>query len=185
LKELSDRNDVIRTMHRALATHSLDEERGVDQYVRHGTRPSERVTGRVLAKGLAGDEMDERVYLVVDGIDGRVHHMEFPDASPLKDIGREMIVEVAPAILGTRAVDRNIALNAGEKDQIYRPSQHLGRIREQFEREGRIPNPSSARMSEGWRLCVGQGMSNASVKINGRFSATSSSAARPTIAQRW
>ncbi|MDH8660729.1 DUF3363 domain-containing protein, partial [Klebsiella pneumoniae] len=43
LKELSDRNDVIKTMHRALATHGLDEERGVDQYVRHGVRPSERV----------------------------------------------------------------------------------------------------------------------------------------------
>jgi type IV secretory pathway VirD2 relaxase len=139
LKELSDCNDVIKTMHRALATHGLDEERGVDQYVRHGARPSERVTGRVLAKGLAGDEMDERVYLVVDGIDGRVHHMEFPDASYLKDIGRDIIVEVAPAISGPRAADRNIALNMGEKDQIYRPSQHLGRIREQFEREGKDP----------------------------------------------
>ena len=42
LKELSDRNDVIKTMHRALATHGLDDERGVDQYVRHGARPSER-----------------------------------------------------------------------------------------------------------------------------------------------
>ena len=139
LKELSDRNDIIKTMHRALATHGLDEERGVDQYVRHGARPSERVTGRVLAKGLAGDEMDERVYLIVDGIDGRVHHMEFPDASHLKDIGRDMIVEVAPAIIGPRAADRNIALNIGERDQIYRPSQHLARIREQFEREGKDP----------------------------------------------
>jgi type IV secretory pathway VirD2 relaxase len=139
LKELSDRNDIIKTMHRALATHGLEEERGVDQYVRHGARPSERVTGRVLAKGLAGDEMDERVYLVVDGIDGRVHHMGFPDASHLKDVGRDMIIEVAPAISGPRAADRNIALNMGEKDQIYRPSQHLGRIREQFEREGKDP----------------------------------------------
>ena len=139
LKELSDRNDVIKTMHRALATHGLDEERGVDQYVRHGARPSERVTGRVLAKGLAGDEMDERVYLIVDGIDGCVHHMEFADASHLKDVGRDMIVEVAPAISGPRAADRNIALNMGEKDQIYRPSQHLGRIREQFTREGKDP----------------------------------------------
>jgi Protein of unknown function (DUF3363) len=139
LKELSDRNDVIKTMHRALATHGLDEERGVDQYVRHGARPRERVTGRVLAKGLAGDGMDERVYLVVDGIDGRVHHMEFSDASHLKDIGRDMIAEVTPAFSGPRAADRNIALNMGEKDQIYRPSQHLGRIREQFEREGKDP----------------------------------------------
>ncbi|WP_298253115.1 DUF3363 domain-containing protein [Bradyrhizobium sp.] len=139
LKELSDRNDIIKTMHRALATHGLEEARGVDQYVRHGERPSENITGRVLAKGLADDEMDERVYLVVDGVDGRVHHVKFPDASHLKDIGRDMIVEVGPAISGPRAADRNIALNTGEKDQIYRPSRHLERIREQFEREGKDP----------------------------------------------
>jgi hypothetical protein len=137
LKELSDRNDIIKTMHRALATHGLDEQRGIDQYVLHGARPDEKVLGRVLAKGLAGDQMNERVYLVIDGVDGRVHHIEFPDGSHLKDTGRDMIVEVASTISGPRAADRNIALNTGEKDGIYRPSQHLGRIREQFEREGR------------------------------------------------
>ena len=139
LKELSDRNDIITTMHRALATHGLEEDRGVDQYVRHGDRPNEKIAGRVLAKGLAGDEMDERVCLVIDGIDGRVHHVEFPDAAHLTDIGRDMLVEVGPTISGPRAADRNIAFNTGQKDGLYRPSQHLGRIREQFEREGRDP----------------------------------------------
>ena len=52
-------------------------------------------------------------------------------------LGRDASVEVAPAITGPRAADRNIALNTGEKDGFYRPSQHLGRIREQFEREGK------------------------------------------------
>jgi type IV secretory pathway VirD2 relaxase len=137
LKELSDHNDIIKTMHRALATHGLEEERGIEQYVRHGARLDEKIAGRVLAKGLAGDEMDERVYLVIDGVDGRVHHVEFPDGSHLKNAGRDMIVEVTPATSGPRAADRNIAINAGETDGIYRPSQHLGRIREQFEREGR------------------------------------------------
>jgi len=139
LKELSDRNDIIKTMHRALATYGLEEARGVDQYVLHGERPSEKITGRVLAKGLADDEMDEQVYVVVDGVDGCVHHMKLPDASHLKDIGRDMIVEVRPATSGPRAADRNIALNTGEKDQIYRPSRHLERIRGQFEREGKDP----------------------------------------------
>ncbi len=137
LKELSDRNDIIKTMHRALASYSLEEERGIEQYVRHGVRPGEKITGRVLAKGLAGDEMSERVYLVIDGVDGRVHHVEFSDGSHLKDTRRDMIVEVGPAASRPRAADRNIALNSGENDGIYRPSQHLGRIREQFEREGR------------------------------------------------
>jgi hypothetical protein len=139
LKELSDRNDIIKTMHRALTSHGLEEERGIEQYVRHGVRPGEKITGRILAKGLAGDEMDERVYLVIDGVDGRVHHVEFPDGSNLKDIGRDMIAEVVPAISGPRAADRNIALNTGESEGIYRPSRHLERIRQQFGRELKDP----------------------------------------------
>jgi hypothetical protein len=50
-----------------------------------------------------------------------------------------MIVEVTPAVSGPRAADRNIALNTDEKERVYRPSQHLGRIHEQFEREGKDP----------------------------------------------
>ena len=139
LKELSDRNDIVKTMHRALTSHGLEEERGIEQYVRHGVRPGEKIAGRILAKGLAGDEMDERVYLVIDGVDGRVHHVEFRDGSHLKDIGRDMIVEVGPATSGPRAADRNIALNSGENDGIYRPTRHLERIRQQFERELKDP----------------------------------------------
>jgi len=139
LKELSDRNDIIKTMHRALTSHGLEEERGIEQYVRHGVRPGEKIAGRILAKGLAGDEMDERVYLVIDGVDGRVHHVEFPDGSHLKDTGRDTIVEVIPATYGPRAADRNIALNSGENDGIYRPSRHLERIRQHFERELKDP----------------------------------------------
>lgn len=137
LKELSDRNDIIKTMHRALATNGLEQERGVAQYVRHGSELGEKIAGRVLAKGLAGEEMDERVYLVVDGVDGRVHHLEFADASRVEEIGRHMIVEAASAIPGPSAADRNIARNTSEEDGVYRPSQHLGRIREQFARDGK------------------------------------------------
>jgi hypothetical protein len=33
----------------------------------------EPVVGRVIGKGLTGDEMGERVYLVTKGVDGRGH----------------------------------------------------------------------------------------------------------------
>lgn len=137
LKELSERNDVIKTMHRALAANGLEHERGVSQYVRHGAEFSEKIAGRVLAKGLAGDGMDERVYLVVDGVDGRVHHVEFSGASYLTDVGRGVIAEVGPAVAGPSAADRNIALNTDRESSIYRPSQHLARIQDQFARDGR------------------------------------------------
>jgi hypothetical protein len=83
--------------------------------------------------------MGERVYLVVDGIDGRVHHMEFKDPSRIEEVGRDMIVEAAPTVSGPRSADRNIAANAAEDDGAYRPSRHLERIRDSFERQGKDP----------------------------------------------
>jgi len=55
-----------------------------------------RITGRVLDKGLGGDEMGERVRLVIDGVDGRVHHIEM-DAARAEDVSRGMIVAAGSA----------------------------------------------------------------------------------------
>jgi type IV secretory pathway VirD2 relaxase len=139
LKELDHRNEVINSVRRALTTNGLAEERGISQFVLHGEGSGEKIVGQVLAKGLAGDEMGERVYLVVDGIDGRVHHMEFKDPARIEEVGRNMIVEAVPVVSGPRPADRNIAANAVGDDGVYRPSRHLQRIRDSFERQGRDP----------------------------------------------
>jgi type IV secretory pathway VirD2 relaxase len=138
LKELGERGDIIKTMHRALIDSGLDEERGVSQYVPHGDRLTEPVVGRVLGKGLAGDEMGERVYLVIDGVDGRVHHLEFADAARIEDVRRGMVVEVAPMVARPRAADLNIA-DMTDEAGIYRPSVHLERARQRIERIGGKP----------------------------------------------
>jgi Protein of unknown function (DUF3363) len=139
LQGLGERTEVIKSIHRALTANGLAEERGVGQYALHGEGSGEKVVGRVLAKGLAGDEMSERVHLIVDGIDGRVHHIEFKDPSRIEEVGRDMIVEAAPVVSGPRPADRNIAANAVEDGGVYRPSRHLGRIRDSFERQGKDP----------------------------------------------
>jgi Protein of unknown function (DUF3363) len=139
LKELDHRNEVIDSVHRALTKNGLAEERGISQFALHGEGLGEKIVGRVLAKGLAGDEMGERVYLVVDGIDGRVHHMEFKDGSRIEEVGRDMIVEAAPVVSGPRPADRNIASNAEEDTGIYRPSRHQERVRDSIQRQGKDP----------------------------------------------
>jgi len=139
LKALDARTDIINTAHRALADHGLDEARGVDQYAFHGSGGGEKVVGRVIGKGLAGDEMGERVYLVVDGVDARVHHMEFADPARLDEVRRGMIVEAAPAVSGSRPSDRNIAIVAEDGGGIYKPSRHVELIRDSFERQGKDP----------------------------------------------
>ena len=139
LRQLGERGDVIMTMHRALADHGLAEARGGGQYVRHGSSMDQSVIGRVLAKGLAGDEMGERIYLVIDGVDGRAHHLEFADPSGIEEVGRGMIVEAVPPVSGPRSADRNIAVNANEEGGVYRPSWHLARIKDSFEQQHKDP----------------------------------------------
>jgi type IV secretory pathway VirD2 relaxase len=139
LKDLDHRTEVINTIHRALTKNGLAEERGVGQFALHGEGSDQKIVGRVLAKGLAGDEMGERVHLIVDGIDGRVHHIEFKDPNRIEEVGRDMIVEAAPVISGPRVADRNIAANVAEDDSVYRPSRHLEHIRDSFERQGKDP----------------------------------------------
>jgi hypothetical protein len=83
--------------------------------------------------------MGERLYLVVDGVDGRVHHMEFADPAHVDEVRRGMIVEAAPAAFGPRASDRNIAVMAEDNGGLYQPSRHVERVRDSFVRQGKDP----------------------------------------------
>jgi type IV secretory pathway VirD2 relaxase len=139
LKDMDQRNEVINSIHRALTQNGLAEERGISQFALHGEGSGQKIVGRVLAKGLAGDEMGERFHLILDGIDGRVHHMEFKDPARIDEVKRDTIVEAAPSVSGPRPADRNIAANTGEDDGVYRPSRHLERVRNSFERQGKDP----------------------------------------------
>ncbi|MGD9545175.1 MAG: DUF3363 domain-containing protein [Methylocystis sp.] len=140
LRALGERNDIIKTIRQALADHGLGEQRGADQYLLHGDRSGEPIIGRVLDKGLAGDEMGERVYLIVDGVDGRVHHVEFAKPERLDDVRRGMIVEAKPIVAEPRAADRNIAIVAEGDGGVYRPGRHLDLIRDRFERQSKDPD---------------------------------------------
>ena len=82
--------------------------------------------------------MGERVYLVVDGVDGRVHHLEFADPARIDEVRRDMIVEATPLAARPRAADLNIA-DMTDEAGIYRPSAHLERARQGIERIGGDP----------------------------------------------
>jgi len=137
LRELGERGDIIKTMHRALEREGIADARHPSRYVLHRERLGERVVGRVLDKGLGGDEMGERVRLVIDGVDGRVHHVEL-DASRAEEIGRGMIVAAGPAPASPRAADHNI-VDIADEQGIYRPSAHLERARAGIDRLGGDP----------------------------------------------
>jgi type IV secretory pathway VirD2 relaxase len=137
LRELGERGDIIKTMHRALDREGLAGTRSVAGYVLHREEMTEPIVGRVLDKGLAGDEMGERMRLVVDGVDGRVHHIEM-DPAREEDIQRGMIVAAGAGEAGPRSSDRNILAVAGQ-DGIYRPTTHLEQAVGTVERLGGDP----------------------------------------------
>ncbi|MDH4442700.1 MAG: DUF3363 domain-containing protein [Rhizobium sp.] len=142
LRALGERGDIIKTMHRALEDHGLADERGARDYITHRESMTEPVVGRVLAKGLAGDEMSDRLHLVIDGVDGRTHYIETADIHRLEDIQRGQIISLDPIPLKTepRASDTNIHDLAATNDGIYRPSDHLEQARAKIEKIGGDPD---------------------------------------------
>ncbi|GAA0738501.1 DUF3363 domain-containing protein [Sphingobium sp. SA2] len=73
LRDIGIRGDIIKTMHRAFTERGQD--RGVADYVIEG-EPGSPIIGRLVDKGLH-DELTGEAYAVIDGTDGRAHHVRF------------------------------------------------------------------------------------------------------------
>ncbi|EHS51277.1 hypothetical protein PDO_1999 [Rhizobium sp. PDO1-076] len=142
LRALGERGDILTTMHRALEDHGLADERGARDYINHGKGITEPIVGRVLAKGLAGDEMSDRLHLVIDGVDGHIHYVETTDIGQLDELQRGHIVSLdpIPQKAEPRASDINICDLAANNDGIYRPSDHLEQARARIEKIGGDPD---------------------------------------------
>lgn len=123
LRALGEREDIIKSMHRALEGNDLNDARGIAQLAVHRDTLRDRITGQVLARDLAGDGNGDRVQLVIDGTDGRVHQIELR-ADHCEGITRGMIVTAAPPPTESRAADRNILAATGS-DGTYHPSRHF------------------------------------------------------------
>lgn len=115
LRAMGERGDIVRTMQRALGSQRREM---VVFMPGEGAQP---VLGRVVGKGLS-DELQERGYLVVDGIDGRAHYVALPPRAELEKFQTGAVVAVKRAA-DMRAVDRNIITLAIEG--VYRADHHL------------------------------------------------------------
>src|SRR5262249_43156436 len=91
LRALGERNDIIKRIHRGLAEHGW--ERATSSFVLTNETQSSSVIGRLVARGL-DDELTGTAYAVVDGTDGRPHHIRLPDLDAAGDSGPGSIVEL-------------------------------------------------------------------------------------------
>lgn len=119
MRELGDRSDIVKAIDRALERRG--EARSTAEYAVHLAQPGEPVIGRVIDKRLL-DEQTERAGLVIDGVDGRVHHVEVGDLETVKEARIGSIVEVGRRA-DIRPADRTIAELSSTIGE-YRPSLH-------------------------------------------------------------
>jgi hypothetical protein len=124
LRELSERGDIIKAINRALIDRG--EERAFGSYVLHGEQALTPIVGRVIGKGLT-DELGERIGLIVDGVDGRVHHVAVGEAGRAEEAKIGAIIAIDPAPNGPRAADRNVA-EIAQATGDYRPSAHRAMV---------------------------------------------------------
>ncbi len=106
LKGLSKRNDIIATMHRAMREAKIDRPAG-SFAIFDGEASTRPVIGRVAAVGLT-DEINDKHFVVVDGIDGKVHYADIGRVGPEALPGKGMIVllEAAEQEMGNRQQSR-------------------------------------------------------------------------------
>ena len=89
-RDLGIRGDIIKTMHRAVS--AADREPDVAGFALHGQESNQPVLGRLVERGLH-DELKGSAYAIIDGVDGRTHHLLFADLEMTGDAKPGAIVE--------------------------------------------------------------------------------------------
>jgi Protein of unknown function (DUF3363) len=90
LRDLGIRGDIIKTMHRALS--ASDREPDVAGFALHSDRPADPVLGRLVERGLH-DELKGTAYTIIEGVDGRLHHLVFSNLEVTGDAKPGAVVE--------------------------------------------------------------------------------------------
>lgn len=102
LRELGERGDIIRTMHRAMVSQGreLAPDRMVLGPAQAPAGSDRAIEGRLVARGLH-DELTGEAYAIVDATDGHTHYLRFPDIERTGDAAPGAIVALG------RWTDRN------------------------------------------------------------------------------
>ncbi|MFZ3178861.1 MAG: DUF3363 domain-containing protein [Methylocystis silviterrae] len=90
LRTLGERGDIIKRIHRGLREGGLD--RAVTEFVLDAETRGDPIIGRLLSRGL-DDELKGSAFAIIDGVDGRTHHVRFNDLDATSDAAPGAIVE--------------------------------------------------------------------------------------------
>ncbi|MEQ1864981.1 MAG: relaxase/mobilization nuclease RlxS [Micropepsaceae bacterium] len=107
LQRLGERGDIIKMMHRAM-TQARIERAPADYAIYDPAAPNARLVGRVVERGLS-DELHDRHYLIVDGIDGRSHWVDLGAGEAIEPISAGTVVAVKAKRAEPKLADRTVA----------------------------------------------------------------------------
>jgi type IV secretory pathway VirD2 relaxase len=121
LRRMGERGDIIKTLHRELKESGL--ARATSDYTIFDPSDAQikSVAGRIIGRGLS-DELNDRHYLIVDGMDGRIHYADIGGASDELPIGAIVRIKGRPA--EPRDVDRTVAQIAERNGGRYSTELH-------------------------------------------------------------
>jgi type IV secretory pathway VirD2 relaxase len=91
LRDLGVRGDIIKAMHQAMGKGKLQYD--TSRFAIHALQPTDPVIGRLVGRGLY-DELEGSAYAIVDGVDGRTHHLRFDNIDVTGDAKAGAIVEL-------------------------------------------------------------------------------------------
>ena len=121
LRRMGERGDIIRLMQRELTSRRLDRA-GAEQVV--ATQLREPIVGRLISRGFS-DEHRDRHFLMIDGIDGRVHYVDIGRGDATPSVPEGAAVRIEPIKAGVTTADRTIDAVAQGNDGRYSVDLHL------------------------------------------------------------
>lgn len=121
LRRMGERGDIIRLMQRELTARRLDRA-GVEQVVSTGL--DEPIIGRLIKRGFS-DEHRDRHYMMIDGVDGRVHYVDIGRGDATSSVPEGATVRIEPTMAEATAADRTVDVIARVNGGRYSVDLHL------------------------------------------------------------
>jgi hypothetical protein len=123
LRELGDRNDIIKQLYSHLGNEAGRVERMIA-----GGEPSPPVAGIVIAKA-STDELGEDRFVVIRDGTGRAHYGQVRESDAYRDLDIGSIAELGAGTQRRRAVTEQIAAVAKANEGVYSPELHDAYLR--------------------------------------------------------
>jgi type IV secretory pathway VirD2 relaxase len=129
LRRMGERGDIIRLMQRELTARRLDRP-GVDQVVT--TELHDQIVGRLIQRGFS-DEYRDRHYVMIDGLDGRVHYVHIGRGDAVPSAPENATVRIEPTRASVTQADRTVDAVARANGGRYSIDLHLAHDRQASE----------------------------------------------------